>query len=246
MRWLIAGVVLAAVGFLMRRLLHLDGSAKTRGESAGSPRNELDTLYSPVAHEIETQTAILSITLNEAFGERKAGRHEMSWHIVHLARGEWERVTDLVSGLHAILSDVLPSTDQITLQRGVAVDHFKSRTVIGNIALHEFLDQLLFSPKRRFALQLRFLSRASQLLRQEFHRVYREGERTMDSSTELWTRLDHLFHDLDLIAKETLIAFRTLLASQTPAKAQALAAEVQLLLGRTTRASVSLTNSSTT
>lgn len=241
MRWLVAGIVLITVGFLLRRLLHLDGAGAPEEETRFL-RKDLDNLYRPIAQEIETQTAILGITLNDAFGERDAGRHEMSWHVVHLARGEWVRLADLVSGLQTILSKVLPTTNRVVLQRAVAVDHFKSRAALGNVALHEFLDQVLFSSKRRLALQLRFLSRTGEQLNKDFHRACREGERSLDSSAELWTRLDHLFHDLDLIAKETLIAFRTLLASQTSAKAQLLAAEVHELLGRTSRVSVSVTN----
>jgi hypothetical protein len=111
--------------------------------------------------------------------------------------------------------------------------------VIDNVALYEFLDQVLFSAKRRFALQLRLLLRTSTLLSKEFHHACREGERSLDSSNELWTRLDHHFHDFDLIAKESLLAFRTLLACQTPARAEELATELQDLLGRRTRASLS-------
>ena len=245
MRWLIAGLVLAAVALFLRRLLHIGTHTKKPANLQASIPDDLHPLYHPVAQEIETQAAILGITLNDAFGEREAGRHEMSWHVVHLARGEWERLTNLVLGLQIVLARFLPAAEGVVIQRRVAVGHFKSRSVIEHVALHEFLDQILFSSKRRFALQLRFLSRTAALVSKEFHHACGEGERTLDSSSELWTRLDHLFHDFDLIGKETLLAFRTLLASQTPARAQALASELNELLGRTTRVSVTVSNPST-
>jgi len=242
MRWLIAGLILAAVALILRRILRLGATEKAQGRVLGSMRQDIHALYQPVAQEIETQTTILGITLNEAFGEREAGRHEMSWHVVRLAMGEWERLTALVAGLQNVLARFLPATNGVVIVRRVAVSHFKSRAVIDNVALYEFLDQILFRSKRRFALQLRLLNRTSALLTKEFRRTCREGERSFDSSNEVWTRLDYHFHDFDLIAKETLLAFRTLLACQTPARAQELAAELQLLLGRGPRVSVSISS----
>ena len=149
-------------------------------------------------------------------------------------------LTGLVAGLQNILAKYLPGTQGVVVVRRVAVGHFKSRTVVDNVALYEFLDQVLFSSKSRFALQLRLLLRTSALLNKEFRRACREGERTLDSSNELWTRLDYHFHDFDLIAKETLLAFRTLLACQSPERAQELSSEIESLLGRGTRVSISL------
>jgi len=54
--------------------------------------------------------------------------------------------------------------------------------------------------------------------------------------------LDYYFHDFDLIAKETLLAFRTLLACQSPQEAQALALDLRVLLERGMRVSVSPSN----
>jgi hypothetical protein len=205
-------------------------------------RADLHNLYDPVAREIETQAAILGITLNDAFGERQAGRHEMSWHVVRLARGEWVRLTELVAGLHNVLAKFLPSTDGVIVIRRIAVGHFKSQTVVQHVAFYEFLDRILFSSKRRFALQLRWLSQTCTFLSKDFHHACGEGERSLDSSHEAWTRLDHHFHDFDLIAKETLLAFRTLLSCQTPARAQALYTEVHELLSRRSRVSAPTSN----
>jgi hypothetical protein len=133
----------------------------------------------------------------------------------------------------------LPAANGIVPVRRIATGHFKSRAVIDNVGLYEFLDQVLFGSRPRFSLQLRLLFRTSALLIKEFKRACREGERTLDSSDELWTRLDYYFHDFDLIAKETLLAFRTLLACQSPEGAQELALDLQILLERGTRVSIS-------
>jgi hypothetical protein len=242
MRWVLASLILAGVAFLLRRLLHMGAKREPVDTFLGSLRAELHSLYLPVAQEVETQTTILGVTLNEAFAERDAGRAEMSWRIVRLARGEWQRLTELVSGMHSVLAKYLPATNGVVVDRRIAVGHFKSRAAIDNVAFYEFMDQVLFSSKQRFALQLRVLFRTCALLSKDFHRTCREGERSLDTSNELWTRLDHHFHDFDLIAKETLLAFRNLLACQTPSRAQELSSELRNLLERSTRVPASVTN----
>jgi hypothetical protein len=242
MRWLIAGLTLAAVALILRRILRMDAKEKIPAGVMGFLREDVRNIFQPVAQEIKTHTAILGITLNEAFGEREAGRPEMAWHVVRLTVGEWERLTELVVGLQGLLAKFLPATQGVVVVRRIAVGHFKSRAVIDNVALYEFLDQVLFSSKRRFALQLRLLFRTSGILSKEFRNACREGERTLDSSEELWTRLDYYFHDFDLITKETLLAFRTLLICQTAEAAQELALDLQTLLQRGKRVSVLLSH----
>jgi hypothetical protein len=217
-------------------------AGKAAARRLASLPGALQAIYQPLAQEIEAQTAILGITLNDAFGEREAGRDEMAWHVVRLTVGEWERLTELVVGLQNVLSRFLYTSPVIVPVRRVAAGQFKSRAVVDNVKLYEFLDQILFRSKRRFALQLWLLVRASTLLRKDFKHTCREGALTLDSSEELWTRLDYYFHDFDLIAKETLLAFRTLLACQSPERVQELALDLRALLERGTRVSVSLSN----
>jgi hypothetical protein len=242
MEWLFGGVVLIGVGCLLRRVLWSSAPAKAPAGGRGLLRSDLQAIYQPLAQEIEAHTAILGITLNDAFNERDAERAEMAWRVVRLAMGEWDRLTDLVVGLQNVLSKFLPATNGIVPVRRVATSHFKSRAVIDNVGLYEFLDQVLFSSKHRFALQLRLLFRATAILNKDFRHACREGDRTLDTSEELWTHLDYYFHDFDLIAKETLLAFRTLLTCQSPDAAQDLALDLQILLERGLRVSVSPTS----
>jgi len=74
------------------------------------------------------------------------------------------------------------------------------------------LDQLVFRSKMRFQLQVRVLRRAAETLTGEFYRTYRSADRNGDRSPELWARLDLLYHDFDLLTKESLLAFRAFLA----------------------------------
>jgi hypothetical protein len=200
---------------------------------------ELQAIYQPMAEEIEARATILSVTLNEAFGDRGANRHDLAWQNMQLAVGEWERLTELVVGLQSLLSKFLPTTTGVVPVRYVATGNFKSGTVTEYEGLYEVLVQVLFSSKRRFSLQLRLMLRATAALSDEFRRACRDGALTLDPSDELWTRLDYYFHDLDLIAKETLLAFRTLLACQSAKGVQRLALDLQKLLDRGLRVCVS-------
>jgi hypothetical protein len=239
MQWVIGGLVLAAVAMLLHRVLYMEAPTGAQVWVVPALSEELQAIYQPMAEEIEACATILSVTLNEAFGERGANRHEMAWQNVHLAVGEWERLTELVVGLQNLLSKFLPTTTGVVPVRYVATCNFKSQPVIEYEGLYEFLDGVLFSSKRRFSLQLRLMLRATAALSEEFRRACRDGALTLDPSDELWTRLDYYFHDFDLIAKETLLAFRTLLACQSVDGAQRLALELQILLERGLRVCVS-------
>ena len=241
MQWVVGGLTLAVVAVLLRRILNMGNAGKVCARDACLGR-DLEAIYAPFAREIGTHTAILGITLNDAFGEREARRNEMAWHVVHLAVGEWERLTDLVVGLQTALSKFLPAASVAVPVRRVPLGHFKSHAVMDRLGLYELLDQIVFSSRARFALRLRLLFRSSTILRREFRRACREGALTLDSSEELWTRLDHYFHDFDLITKETLLALRTLLLCLSPEGARVLAADLEDLLDRGTRVSVCTVN----
>lgn len=212
---------------------------KAQAGSQGSLRADLRAVFEPVEQEIAARLTILGITLNDAFGEREANRQEMAWRTVRLAVGEWERLTEIIVGLQSLISKFLPGTHGVVPVQRVAVGRFKTRAVWDYAGLYEFLDQILFRSKLRFALQLRLLSHGSAVLSREFKRACREGALTIDSSEELWNRLDCYFHDLDLISKETLLAFRTLLSCQSPQGAQEFALDLTALLDRGVRVSVS-------
>jgi hypothetical protein len=242
MQWVIGGLILGVVGIVLRRALRLGSPATPRVGGLAPLRLDLYAIYHPVAQEVEAHATILGITLNDAFGEREANRHELAWHVVGLAMGEWDRLMGLVVDLLNTLAKHVSTTKVIVPVRRVTAGHFRSRAVIDYVGFYEFLDQVLFNSKRRFSLQLRVLFRTCVLLSKEFRRTYREGERTLDPSAEVWNRLDFYFHDFDLIAKEALLAFRTLLICQSPEGIRVLADDLQSLLERGVRVSIPTAN----
>jgi hypothetical protein len=238
MHWFLGASVLVTIGALLRHVLGLNTPRSPQFKGLVALRPELYAVYHPVAREMETHAAILGISLNDAFEERDSNRHEISWRLVRLSLGEWNRLSDLLIGLLRTLSNYLPRATAVVPVRRMIPENFNSRDVIDHVRLYEFLDQLVFSSKRRFLLQLRLLLRATATLTGEFRRTCRYGEQTLDPSSEVWSRLDVYFHDFDLIAKETLLCLRALLACLPPDTCQDLSADLQALLHQVTRVAV--------
>jgi hypothetical protein len=238
MKWLIAGLILGGVGIALRRLLRLD---RRRPPSAGRlpPLSEdRAAIYQPVVLEIETQSAILGISLNDAFEERDAGNPEIAWRLVRLSVSEWDRLTEIVTLLLRQMTKHLPMAKVVVPTRTMGANHFRSRVMVDYVRMHELLDQLVFQSRLRFQLHIRVLRRAIETLSTEFRRAYRYAERTGDEPRELWTRFDHYFHDLDLVSKETLLALRALLACLPHSALPAFEADLQSILHRGVRAAV--------
>ena len=238
MKWLIAGLMLGGLGIALRRLLRLD---ERRPSSAGRlpPLSEVRAaIYQPVVLEIETQSAILGISLNDAFEERDAGNPDIAWRLVRLSVSEWDRLTEIVTLLLRQMTRHLPLANVVVPTRTMGAGHFRSRVMVDYVSMHEFLDQLVFRSRLRFQLHLRVLRRAIETLSAEFRRSYRYAERSGDGPPELWTRFDHYFHDLDLVSKETLLALRALLACLPDSALHDFEADLQSILHRGVRATV--------
>ncbi len=231
MGWLLGGIVLVGVGVGLRRLL---SRAAPSPEARGMVplTSDRESIYRSVALEAEAQAAILGIALNDAFGERDEQHADMAWRLVQLSAGEWNRLGEVVTGLLEVLSRGLSKARAVVPARTPGSDLFKSRVVIDHVRLHELLDQLVFSSRRRFQLQIRLLRGAISTLNAEFRRTYRYGAQTRDCSPEVWTRLDFYFHDLDLITKQALLALRSLLACLPPEAVGTFAADLHALLHR--------------
>jgi len=235
MKWVLGGLLLVGVGVLLRRDLRMGSLATPRLAGLPPLPPELHAVFHPIAQEVETNAAILGISLNDAFEERDAMRLDMAWHMVQLSAGEWARMAEIITALLNALTKHLENAATIVPARRIVAVRFKSRVMIDYIRMYELLDQLVFRSHQRFQLRVRLLRRAAENLTKEFRRTYRYMERTQDHSPEIWTRYDLYFHDFDLIAKETLLAFRTLLACLPPAALQDLSADVRALVQRGVR-----------
>lgn len=213
MKWALGGLVLLVLGILLRRLLRLGAKASTPVRGLVPLEPQLQGIYQPIALEIETQAAILGISLNDAFEERDAGRDDTAWRLVALSAGEWERLARIVVSLLKVVAKHLPSSRGIVLVRGIVAHRFKSELMTDFIRMHEFLDQLVFVSALRFQLHVRVLRRAAETLTAEFRRACRSAELSAGCPEELWRLMDLYFHDIDLVTKEALLTFRALLAS---------------------------------
>jgi len=235
MEWVLGGLLLVAVGAVLRRALHMGPSAPQRTTGTASLCPELQAVDNPIAQEIETHSTILGISLNDAFDERDASRLDMAWRMVQLSAGEWARLAEIVKALLNTLTKHLTDCPAIVPERRIVADHFRSRLMTDNLRVYELLDRLVFHSQQRFQLRVRLLRRAVESLTKEFRHTYRYMEKTQDHSPEIWARYDLCFHDFDLIAKETLLAFRTLLACMPPEELGDLRGDLQGLLQRGSR-----------
>jgi hypothetical protein len=212
---------------LLRRLLSLGAKNESRPPGLMPLSPDREAIYNPVAQDIHTQSTILGITLNDAFEERSAGRTEIAVRLVHLCSGEWERVNGILRALHKTIGSRMGEAHVAVPLRDVSAQRFKSRTMTDFFRMYEFLDQLVFRSKLRFQLQIRMLRRAGEVLTGEFRRSCRYLGRTNDPLPEFWGRLDFLYHDLDLLAKESLLALRSFLICLPDSSLPGLAAELE-------------------
>lgn len=212
MRWIVGAGALLVLGVVLRWMLRLNAE-KTPPMTGLFPLDpERDAIFRPIAQEIETQAAILGISLNDAIEERDAGQPEIAWRLVRLSVSEWDRLREILGLLSLAMSKQLGNTHVIFPVRSLVADRFKSRVMVDYVRMHELFDQLVFRSKLRFQLHLRMLRRAADTLSSVFRREYRYADRTQHYPPEMWERFDYYFHDFDLVVKETLLSCRTLLA----------------------------------
>lgn len=235
MNWVLGGIILVAVGIVLHRVLRIGPKATGRAGVLAPLGAEREAVYQPIAMEVETQAAILGISLNDAFEERDAGHHDIAWRLVRLSVGEWDRLAEILGSLLKTLAKHLPSARGVVPIHGIVAHRFRSRSMTDFVRIHELLDQVVFGSGLRFQLHLRVLRRGAETLTAEFRRTYRYGERTEDRPEELWTRLDHYFHDFDLVAKEALLAFRSFLVCLPPTSLASFAAHLEGVVTRGVR-----------
>jgi hypothetical protein len=212
MHWLQGILILAGVGFLLRRLLWTKSPVHRAPAGLAPLGSERRAVYDGFAPEVEARIAMLGISLNDAFEERDAGRPDMAWRMVRLSASEWDGMAKIVAGLLDALAKHLPEAHVVVTPRSIHAHRFKSKAMVEYARMHELLDQLVFSSRRRYQLQLRLLRRAAEIVSGEFRRSYRQAERTEDPCSEVWNQIDLYFHDFDLIAKEGVLALHALLA----------------------------------
>ena len=232
---LAGGLILLIIGYVLRSVLRLDSGVRARSSRSDRLTPGHLTIYTPISLEVETQVAIISISLNEAFEERDSGHDENAWHLVTLAASEWERVAEIITALLDALQKNIPQARALVPYPGIVARRFKSHSMIEFLRMYELLDKLVFRSRMRFQLQVHILRKAAANLTLEFKRAYQYGARTDDRPPELWQRLDIYSHDFDLVTKEALIAFRAILVCLPPSDLAAFAADLDPVLRRGVR-----------
>lgn len=232
MHWALAGLTLIVTGYVCRRVLRMD--QPSRSGSLSPLSHEREEIYQPIALEIETQTVILGVSLNEALGERDSGNMENAWRLVRLAVCQWDRLSDSLANLLNSITENLPRSPSVVAARSIAASRFKSKTMIEFGGMREMLDQLIFRSKPRYQTHIRILRRALEMLTAEFRRSYRAAEQIPDASA-LWSNLDPDFHDFDLLTKEALLAFRAFLVALPDQALPAFANDLKVIISNSVR-----------
>jgi len=233
MEWVFGGLVLVAFGAVLRRVLRMNSDGPKPGPvPLGLAR---EAIYRPIALELETQAAILGISLNDAFEERDSGHSDNAWCLVHLSTSEWGRLAEIVVALLNTVNEYMPLARVAVPVRSLATQRFKSRIMIELMRTHELVQQLVFRSKLRFQLHIRTLRRAAETVTADFRHEYHAAEDAGNQSPDLWRLLDLEAHDFDLITKETLLAFRAFLPCLRDSDLAGFAAEIKSVMPRGVR-----------
>ena len=232
MTWLLGGAILSGVGVLLRQVL---GGNTPSSDVVVRLDRERRCVYEAVALELETQSAILAVSLDDAMAERDCGNLEIAWRLLALTVSEWHRLAEILNFLLRVLDNSLPLAQIAVPTRSMDAAYFKSEMMIDYVRLHELLDQFVFRSKLRFHLQVRVLRHAVETLTDDFRRAQPAAYSLLGRSTELWSRLDGDFHDFDLITKKTLLTLRTFLACLPTTALERFAAELRPILERGVR-----------
>jgi hypothetical protein len=235
MAWVLVSIVLLALAVLLRRLLGLTSAGQDARTLLGGDQQRL---CQTIVLEIEAQSAMLAISLNEAMEERDLRNFDNARNFLYLTASEWERLAEFLTFLLELTGDYLPLARMPVPARAMDAAHFRSEPMIEYVRLHEWVDQFLFRNKLRFNLQVRVLRRAVETLTEDFRQTQPRAHSTVEDPSAAWSRLDRDLHDLDLISKEVLLTIRSFLACLPETAARQFAAELRPVLERGVRAGV--------
>lgn len=234
MVWLSIGaslVVLLVVGVITRRLLGL-GRSRPKSMALAGTR---DRVTRTATLELEAQSAVLAVTLNEAMEDRDSGRPDLVLSTLRLAAAHWNRQAATLAALLEAVTRHLPLASMSLPSRALVGDFFKSEAMRGRLALHEGADQFVLRGKPRFSLHVRTLDQAVALLTADF--LDAQSGLEPSPAFDLWKRLDHDFHDFDLLTKETVLVIRGFVLCLPAGALKSFASEVLPALHRGVRAS---------
>lgn len=227
MRWALAALAFVLTAYVCRRILRLDDPPRRPRGLLPLPA-DLESIYRPVVEEVETQTVLLGITLNEALDVRRAGDGECAVAHMELAVSQWDRLTQIVAALLNSIAENLPQASSIATVRELTASQFRSRTMVDFMRGGAMLHQILFRSKPRYDFRIQVIRRAIEALSAELGRAYRSSSRM--PSTLMWSEIDPIYHDYDLIVKEMLLALRDFLPALPQTSVPEFSREVALAI----------------
>lgn len=232
MLWALELGVLLVVAVALRRILHMGRDKSRKGTCPRFRRPANNPLCSPLASEIEAHTTILAVLLNDAIDELHSGKGDVASRVLNIFDSERERLVELAINLQNISLKYLPAVQYPIEMRVLEPESFRSQLVSEFLRGHGTLEQFVFRSKLRFQLRLRLLRRATALLNESFEEVKHDAGTNSRLFDGTLTQLDLYFHDLDLLTKETLLAFSAEVASLPDAVMDEIAVEVSALTSR--------------
>lgn len=234
MQWALAGLTLVIVAMVCRRALHLDRPAVSPLPSLRLRRRR-EQVYQPVALEVETQTVIVAISLNEALGEHEQGNLENAWQLAGLAQCQWSRLAENVTTLLNAIDVNISSARSVLRVHNVDPHRFRSRSMTEFTRLRDALNQFIFRSKIRYQVNIRVLRRAVESLTSEFERTCHLIEKSPGNSSDCWAELDPAFHDFDLVIKEALLSFRIFLVALPDSALDEFTRDLNAIVSRSVR-----------
>ena len=229
MLWILEIAILLVIAMVLRHILHMGPDAALKPLTPRFRRPANNPLCSPLVSEIEAHTAILGVLLNDAIDEQNGGNTEIASRILNVFGAERGRLVELVINLQNLSLKYLPTVQYPLDIRGLDSASFHSQPVSDLFRRHSGLEQFVFRSKLRFQLQLRLLRRATALLNEGFEVIKKRAETNGNSLDMALTQFDVYFHDLDLLAKETLVRFSAELAYLPESVMEDMAVELSAL-----------------
>lgn len=213
MVWVLGVVILVLAGFMLYRIIYGGGESVPMH----SPMDPLgpcrEAFYRSAALEIERQLAILAVSLNEVFEQDQAENSGLATRLISLAESEWRHLDERVLAIQDLMLKYCSLISYAVPVNSAAPRHFRSAIMREHIRAREELSQFVFRPRLRFHIRLGVLRSAGSMLTVEFLRSASQARTGRAELRRHWSVLDLTFHDFDLIAKESLLSLRMVLAA---------------------------------
>jgi hypothetical protein len=232
MGWVIGAVVLALAGLVLHRILYSCGESVPMRSPVDPLPAAREKFYRPVAQEIEMGAGMIAVSLNEAFEEDQKRNADSVCRLLFLAESEWQRLDQTLLAVQNLMLKYRPLLTFAVPLRRATRRHYRSAIMLDHVRTHEEIEQFVYRPKLSFHMHIIILRSGERMLTAEFRRSASEARSDPSALRRQWSLLDFLFHDFDLIGKESLLALRMVLAALPGDQLSEFAVELDAALRR--------------